>query len=211
MSMKKFVKIFFDSFLFKVSYSGLDNLQKYDQYLICPNHSCIFDPFFIYPPSRNLFIMAKAEIFKYPIFSRIIKHYNVFPVDRTKVDSKSLFQALSIFENNEPNQLLIFPEGKVVKDENEIGKKARNGATFIAAKVNIPIIPTYITRRPSFFSKVNVTFGEPIFIPQEVLNDKNILRDYSRKLVDKIYSLKNWLVIEHQYIILTYYKVRLEI
>ena len=26
MSMKKFVKIFFDSFLFKVSYSGLDNL-----------------------------------------------------------------------------------------------------------------------------------------------------------------------------------------
>ena len=119
-----------------------------------------------------------------------IKHYNVFPVDRTKVDSKSLFQALSIFENNEPNQLLIFPEGKVVKDENEIGKKARNGATFIAAKVNIPIIPAYITRRPSFFSKVNVTFGEPIFIPQEVLNDKNILRDYSRKLVDKIYSLK---------------------
>ena len=101
-----------------------------------------------------------------------------------------MFQALSIFENNEPNQLLIFPEGKVVKDENEIGKKARNGATFIAAKVNIPIIPAYITRRPSFFSKVNVTFGEPIFIPQEVLNDKNILRDYSRKLVDKIYSLK---------------------
>ena len=69
--------------------------------------------------------MAKAEIFKYPIFSRIIKHYNVFPVDRTKVDSKSLFQALSIFENNEPNQLLIFPEGKVVKDENEIGKKGK--------------------------------------------------------------------------------------
>ena len=69
MSMKKFVKNFFCRFLFKVSYSGLENLQKYDQYLICPNHSCIFDPFFIYPVSRNLYIMAKAEIFKYPIFS----------------------------------------------------------------------------------------------------------------------------------------------
>ena len=50
-----------NDYLFKVSYSGLDNLNKYDQYLICPNHSCVFDPFFIYPPSRNLFIMAKAE------------------------------------------------------------------------------------------------------------------------------------------------------
>ena len=87
---------------------------------------------FLYIHPLEICLLWQSRNFKYPIFSRIIKHYNVFPVDRTKVDSKSLFQALSIFENNEPNQLLIFPEGKVVKDENEIGKKARNGATFIA-------------------------------------------------------------------------------
>lgn len=189
MSMKKFVKNFFCRFLFKVSYSGLENLQKYDQYLICPNHSCIFDPFFIYPVSRNLYIMAKAEIFKYPIFSNIIRHYNVFPVDRTRVDSKSLFQALSIFNVSEPRQLLIFPEGKVVCSDEEIGKRARNGATFISAKANIPIIPTYITRRPKFFSKVHVTFGEPIFMPSNILDDKSKLKNYSKDLINKIYSL----------------------
>ena len=133
--------------------------------------------------------MAKAEIFKYPIFSNIIRHYNVFPVDRTRVDSKSLFQALSIFNVSEPRQLLIFPEGKVVSSDEEIGKRARNGATFISAKANIPIIPSYITRRPKFFSKVHVTFGEPIFMPSNILDDKSKLKNYSKDLINKIYSL----------------------
>lgn len=189
MSMKNFINLFFCNFLFKVSYIGLENLDKYDKYLICPNHSCIFDPFFIYPQTKNLHIMAKAELFKYPILSSILRHYNVFPVDRNKVDSKSLFQALSVFDSSEGRQLLIFPEGKVIKSDEEVRKKVRNGATFIAAKATVPIVPVYISRRPRFFSKVIVTFGAPIFIDSYVLEDKNYLKQCSKDLIDIIYSL----------------------
>lgn len=190
MSMKKFINLLFCKLLFKVSYFGLENLEKYNQYLICPNHSCIFDPFFIYPKSKNLYIMAKSELFKYPILSSILKHYNVFPVNRNTIDSKSLFKALSVFKNNTISQLLIFPEGKVIKEQEEIGKKVRNGATFISAQANVPIVPVYISRRPHFFSKVFVTFGEPFFIDSTVLENKPYLKQCSKKLLDKIYYLK---------------------
>lgn len=190
MSMKKFINLLFCKFLFKVSYFGLENLEKYNQFLICPNHSCIFDPFFIYPKSKNLYIMAKSELFKYPFLSSLLTHYNVFPVNRNTVDSKSLFKALCVFKNNTNSQLLLFPEGKVIKQQDEIGKKVRNGATFISAQENVPIVPVYISRRPTLFSHVSVIFGEPFFIDSTALENRSYLKQCSKNLIDTIYSLK---------------------
>ncbi len=187
--MKKFIKFLFCKLLFRVHYYNIENLQKYDRFLICPNHSSIFDPFFIYPVSNNLSIMAKSEIFKNKLVAKILKHYNVFPVDRKKVDIKSLLHSLSIFNNNTPCELLIFPEGGVVKYESDIGHKIHNGATFIAAKLEIPIVPVFITRRPFLFSKVRVIFGEPYFLNNDLLKSKTNLKEESNKLIIKIYKL----------------------
>lgn len=190
MNMKKFVDLFCCHFLYKVRYTGLENLEGIEQCLICPNHSNVFDPFFIYPISSHLYIMAKAELFKHKLLARILKHYHVFPVDRTKKEPKSLFYSLEIFETHEPRQLLIFPEGGVLKTEEEIGKKIRNGATFIAAQVDVPIIPVYITRRPKLFSKIDVVFGKPFSVSKELLKDKQKLKNKSKELIDTIYQLK---------------------
>lgn len=190
MSMKKFINFFCCHFLYKVHYTGLENLKNIHQCLICPNHSSIFDPFFIYPVSNHLYIMAKAELFKHKLLAKILKHYHVFPVDRTKKDPKSLFYSLDIFRTDEPRQLLIFPEGGVLKTEEEIGKRIRNGATFVSAQVGVPIIPVYITRRPKFLSKVEVVFGKPFEVEKDVLKDKQKLKDKSKELIDTIYQLK---------------------
>lgn len=190
MSMKKFINFFFCHFLYKVHYTGLENLESTQQCLICPNHSYSLDPFFIYPVSNHLYIMAKAELFKHKLLAKVLRHYHVFPVDRTRKDPKSLFYSLEIFETDEPLQLLIFPEGGVLKTEQKIGKRIHNGATFIAAQVNVPIIPVYITRRPKLFSKVDVIFGKPFLVSKELLKDKQKLRDKSKELIDTIYQLK---------------------
>lgn len=190
MSMKHFVNLVCCHFLYHVHYKDLESLQKYEQCLICPNHSNIFDPFFIYPVSHNLSIMAKAELFRYKLLGKLLKHYHVFPVDRTKKDPGSLFHALEIFHTKEPRQLLIFPEGGVIKTEEQVGKKVRNGATFIAAKLQIPIVPVFITRRPKLFSKVEVIFGNPFFINPSVLEDKSNLKIKSKEIIQKIYELK---------------------
>lgn len=190
MSMKKFINSFVCKFLFSVKYINLDNLYSVPRCIIAPNHSNIFDPFFIYPVSRNLSIMAKAEIFRYPLIGRLLRHYNVFPVNRNKTDSKSLFKSLRIFESTGEQELLIFPEGKVVKNQEEVGKIAKKGVVFVAVNANVPIVPVYITRRPRLFSKVSVVFGKPYFVENSILKDKSNILMESKELVSKIYALK---------------------
>ncbi len=189
--MKKFIKILFCKILFRVHYYNTENLQKYDRFLICPNHSSIFDPFFIYPLSQNLSIMAKSEIFKNKFIAKILKHYNVFPVDRKKVDIKSLLHSLNVFKKQNHCELLIFPEGGVIKNKEDIGKKVHNGATFVAAKLNVPIVPVFITRRPKLFSKVKVIFGSPYFLEKSLLKDKSKLKKESHILINNIYNLNH--------------------
>ena len=190
MFMKKFINFLFCKFLFRVHYYNIENLEIYDKYLICPNHSCVFDPFFIYPKTKNLSIMAKSEIFKNKLIAKILTHYNVFPVNRNKVDVKSLFHSLSIFKEDIPCEFLIFVEGGVVKNKEDIGTKVHNGAVFVASKLHVPIIPVYITRRPKFFSKVDVIFGKPYFLDKSILKNKSLVKEESRNLINKIYGLK---------------------
>lgn len=188
--MKNFIKFIFCKLLFRVKYYNLENLKKYDKFLICPNHSTIFDPFYIYAIVDNLFIMAKSEIFENKLFSKILRHYNVFPVDRKKVDVNSLLKSISVLNKSNNCKLLIFPEGGVIKDTNDIGKKYHNGPVFISSKLNIPIVPVFITRRPNFFSKVDVIFGTPYFLNNK-FKDKTELKLESKNLINKIYNLKD--------------------
>lgn len=190
MSMKSFIKFFCCKFLFSVHYDGLENLPSNQNCLICPNHSSIFDPFFIYPVSHNLHIMAKSELFKHKLLAKLLNHYNVFPINRNKRDPGSLFHSLDIFNDSNGTQLLIFPEGGVLKTEEEIGKRIRNGAVYIASKMNIPIIPVYITRRPKFFSKVTVHFGKSICYDSSISSDKILVKNHSKQLIDTIYLLR---------------------
>ena len=188
--MEKFIKFLFCKLLFRVKYYNLENLEKYDKFLICPNHSTVFDPFFIYATVDDLSIMAKSEIFRNKLFSKILRHYNVFPVNRKKVDVNSLLKSISIFKESNNCKLLIFPEGGVIKNKDDIGNKYHNGPVFISSKLNIPIVPVFITRRPNFFSKVKVVFGIPYFIESDIKN-KNEFKQASKKLIEKIYNLKD--------------------
>lgn len=185
--MKRLIKLIFCHILYRVKYHNKEILKKIEKCVICPNHSNIFDPTFIYPVVDNLSIMAKSEIFKNKIIAEILKHYQVFPVNRNKTDVNSLMQALKMLEKDNC-KLLIFPEGKVIKTENEIGL-VKKGAVFIAATLQIPILPVYITRRPRFFSKIDVIFGEPMIIGKDILKDKRKIIEKSKKLVEEIYKL----------------------
>ena len=187
--MKKILRFLFGYFLYHVKYKNINVFKNINKCLICPNHSNIFDPTFIYPVVDDLYIMAKSEIFKNKFIAKFLNHYNVFPVNRNKTDVKSMMTSLEIFENVEKRKLLIFPEGKVIKDKKEIGKVYKKGAVYIAATTNVPIIPVYITRRPKFFSKIEVIFGEPIYIDKNSIKSKRDIIEKSKELIEKIYSL----------------------
>lgn len=175
--------------LFRVEYKDEEILEKYDKCLICPNHSRIYDPIFIYPKISNMYGMAKSELFKHKLLANFLEFHNIFPVDRENTDAKSLRKALKLLKENDKIKLLVFPEGKVLKNKEERGI-VKNGAVYIGAMANVPIIPIYITARPKYFSKVIVKFGKPIFYNKLQLKDKNKIMEASKQLLNEIYNLE---------------------
>lgn len=175
--------------LFKVKYENLQNLKEFDKCLICPNHSRIFDPAFIKPVVSDLYCVAKSDLYKNKIVKKFLEENRTLPINREKADISGVKNIVELLNSKEKIKLLIFPEGRVIKNKQERGK-IKSGAIHIAATVDIPIIPVYITARPKFFSKVIVKIGKPFFPKKEVLNEKRILKEETTRLLNEIYSLE---------------------
>ena len=77
----------------------------------------------------------------------------------------------------------------MIKNDEEIGK-VRNGAVFIAATAGVPALPVYISRNVGFFRKIIVTFGKPMEISKDILENKEKIKEKSRELLSNIYKLK---------------------
>ena len=188
--MKKLVKIVCCNIIYRVKYVGIEKIDNNKKYVICPNHSNILDPTFIFPIVDNLSIMAKSEIFKNKLVAKILKRYRVFPVNRKERDVKSTLHAIECLNLENNSKLLIFPEGGIIKDSKEIRKKVKNGAVYISAESGVEILPIFITRRPHIFQKVYVIIGNSINIPKEIKHDKEKIKEYSTKMIHNIYDLE---------------------
>lgn len=186
--MKRIVSVAICHILYHVKYENIEQLNQYERCLICPNHSNIFDPAFIFPKTNHLYIMAKSELFQNPILEKAFRHYHVFPIQREKSDIGGVRYVLNLFKEHDKIKLLMFPEGGILKREIR-RKKIKNGAVHIAGTLNIPIIPVSITENPKLFHKVVITIKEPIFPKEEVLVNKEKLKETSDELLRRIYQM----------------------
>ena len=188
--MRAFIRMHFCKIFYRVKYVNIEKLQSVKRCVICPNHTTNNDAFWIYNKTSKMFIMAKSDLFKNKFINKLWKRYRVFPVDRGKVDVKSTLQAANVFKENEGEvQLLMFPEGKVIKDVSEIGV-VKNGAVYTAANAGVPIVPVHITRRPPLFGKVVITIGDKMDIDKSVLESKDKIREKSKELLRTIYAME---------------------
>lgn len=187
--IKWVMNILFCHILYHVKFTHKEQEEKLSSCLICPNHSNTLEPTWIYAKTKNICVMAKAELFKIKLVGYLFKKCNIFPIHRGEKDIKSILHAINLFKNKESCKLLIFPEGRRIKKEEERGV-AKVGAAYIAYKANVPIVPAYITKNVKLFSKVNVIYGEPIYVTKEIVKDKEKLEQFSQELLDKIYQLK---------------------
>ena len=154
--LKNIIVVFVCHFLFRVKYENLEILAKYDKCLICPNHSRIFDPIFLYPKINNMYSVAKSEAFKNKLFAKFLKYCNAVPIEREKNDIKGTRHILKLLKEHDKIRLLIFPEGGIFKDNYKYNKRnTKSGSIYLSSMTNIPIIPVHITRKTSFLFKSN--------------------------------------------------------
>ena len=188
--IKWFFRVFFCKLFYRVKFFNKEKEENLDKCIICPNHSNKFEPTWIYGNTKKLAIMAKAELFENKFIGKVLSYFGVFPIKRGNKDIKSMIHAIHLLKNNDNQKMLIFPEGERMK-KNEPRGEAKVGPAYIAYKASVPIVPVYITKNAKLFSKVNIIYGDPIYVTEEIASDKEKLNKLSSDILDKIYNLKN--------------------
>lgn len=186
---KAFIYFVFCKLIYRVEYVNLDKeKQLQGKNVVCANHNDWMDAVVMWTKTEKVKIMAKAELFKVPVWSHLIRAVGAFPIKRGMKDFSSIYHAVKVVE--EGNNLVIFPEGtRKAKLKNV---KAKVGAVHIAISAGADIIPVYIeegSRRT--FRKIRVVHGEPYSLNEykEQIKDKELLNKLTEELMDKIYSL----------------------
>lgn len=173
---------------FRVKFEGRENVDFSKRYVFVANHVSAIDAMIIYTDIKELGIMAKAELFKFKLFGKILSSQGVFPIERGKKDFGHVFNAVKIIKKHNKN-LLIFPEG--TRKAREKGVKAKNGAVYIAAAADVQIVPMHITEKIGLFKKIRIVYGKPIDlnVDKESIKDKALLNKETERIMDIIYSM----------------------
>jgi 1-acyl-sn-glycerol-3-phosphate acyltransferase len=119
---------------------------------------------------RRLRYMGKDSLWKKPFWRWFLSALGGFPVTRGTVDKEALARCMAVLTRGEP--LVLFPEGE--RKSGPLVQPLFDGATFMAARVGVPIVPVGIGgservmpkgSRVIYPRKVHVIVGEPIVVP----------------------------------------------
>lgn len=174
--------------LYKVFYFlqpiGVENVPSQGAVILCSNHISVLDPPTIgVSLKRRIHFMAKEELFRIPLFNRLIIALGAFPVKRGGISKQSIRQTLQLLE--EGHMIGIFPEG--TRKSTGIGKR---GAANFALKSNATVIPVAIIGNYRLFRKMKIVYGEPIDLSQfrgESTSDQ--IQQVTDKIMEAIYGL----------------------
>ena len=185
-ALKKLVKIIVCNIFYRVEFEGNVDVSK--SHVLMANHVASMDAIFIWADVLNLSIMAKEELFKFKPLGWLLKKVGAFPIARGKKDFGHVYHAVNVVNKDVPRNLLIFPEG--TRNARLKNVKPKNGAVYIAAAANVPVIPVHISETKRLFGKVKIIYGKPVElnITKENIKDKELLTKETERIMDIIYN-----------------------
>jgi 1-acyl-sn-glycerol-3-phosphate acyltransferase len=165
---------------------GAENVPKSGPVIFCPNHISDSDAAALYAtsPRRDIFFMARHELFQTPILGPFLKAYGGIPIKRDSSDRAAI--KIAIEKVSSGASLVIFPEGRLSQD-GEI-QRIQPGAALIAIKSNATIVPVAL-HRTNWFLPYSDLIPKPSRLPARVIFGKPIcsceVRDlHGRRAVD---------------------------
>jgi 1-acyl-sn-glycerol-3-phosphate acyltransferase len=127
----------------RVQTVGMEKLDPARTYLFMSNHVSNIDPPLLLPliPKRTS-VMAKKELFSYPILGKVMKLGSLVPVDRGNRDAGISAVRLAAEVIRQGISMTIFIEGKRSFDGKLLPFK--KGPFYLAAETSVPVVPVSI-------------------------------------------------------------------
>ena len=145
--------------------------------LLVSNHVSMLDPPLVGGAApRPLVFMAKEELFRIPLFGRLIRALNARPVRRDGSDMRALKAALAVLA--EGHAVLVFPEGTRGEEGGTL-REGKPGVGMLAVLSGAPVVPVFVSGSGAALprgralprpTKVRVSFGPPLTFKSEGKN-----------------------------------------
>jgi 1-acyl-sn-glycerol-3-phosphate acyltransferase len=172
----------------RASVNGLEHIRPDRSYIFMSNHQSNFDIPVLYSKLDVQFRwLAKAELFKIPIFGRGMRGAGYISIDRS--DRRSAFKSLARAAESirAGTSVLVFPEGTRSSDGHLLPFK--KGGFVLAVDAAVPVVPIVINGTHAIMQKgnglirsrsVKVQISEPIDAAQFTRKNKNGLMERVR-------------------------------
>lgn len=173
---------------------GLENVPGGQCVFVC-NHQSHFDALVLYYhlPGHVRFI-AKAELFKIPIFGQALKALGNVKVDRdgSEKDRQAIGDAVTAVR--ERVSILFFPEG--TRSDDGVLRPFKKGAAVLAINAQVPLVPLAVAGTRDILPKGStwirggrkavLEVGEPISTRGLSLDDRDALTEKARAAVETL-------------------------
>ncbi len=176
---------------------GAEHVPASGPVLVVSNHQSVLDPPLVGgATARTLHFMAKAELFRIPLFGRLIRSLNAHPVRREGSDPRALKVAARLLEDG--HALLAFPEGTRSRDGSL--RAGKPGVGMLAVLSGAPVVPAYVAGSLEALPrgrwwprrrKVHVSFGPALhFKPDLGPGRKDRYREAAQEMMRAISQLR---------------------
>lgn len=184
-------------------YRNADRIPRDGAALLVMNHVSHLDPavdaVFVHRNKRVPRFMAKASLFRVPVFGKILGGSGGIPVYRGSSEAGDSLRAAHA-TLRDGKIVLIYPEGTITKDPEGWPKRSYTGVARLALENDVPVIPIarwgtqniwngYTKKfRPLPRKKVVHSVGEPVDLSayREKERTQVLLREVTELLMDRV-------------------------
>jgi len=176
----------------KVTVNGLKNIDPTQSYVYMSNHQSNFDiPVLLaYLPVQFRWL-AKAELFKIPIFGRAMRGAGYVKIDR--FNQKAAFESINEAAGKMKNgvSVMIFPEGTRSLDGNI--RSFKKGGFVMAVDAGVPIVPVVLKGTWPIMDKssLRINNGEVSLNIETPIATTDYTRENKDDLIQRVRAVKS--------------------